>query len=82
MTNFLLMVPGLMTRNTGTYGCLMWKMALGHMQPVGIGLLPIMVIPGYPIIPGDGQLSTTDAGVMMIIMAGNGFRAMNGHLPG
>jgi len=38
-----------------------------------------MATPGYQTIAGDGQRSTTVAGVMMIIMAGNGYQAMNGH---
>lgn len=41
-----------------------------------------MAIPGYPIMNGAGLRSTMGAGAMMIIMAGNGSRAMNGHRHG
>lgn len=37
-----------------------------------------MAIPGYPIIHGDGQLSITAAGVLMIITVGNGSPDTNG----
>ena len=52
------------------------------MLLMAIGRKPNTAVPGCQTIHGDGQLSTTAGGTMMIIMAGNGSRAITGHRPG
>ena len=55
---------------------------LGHTPPTAIGHKLNTVIPGYQTIHGVGQLSIMAGGIMMIIMAGNGYRGTIGHLHG
>jgi len=49
---------------------------------MGIGSGPNMAGPGCQVIVGDGPLSITAVGIMMIITVGFGFLIMNGVLLG
>lgn len=71
-----------MTRNMATYGCLTPKTVSGLTPRAGTGCIPITATPGCLTIPGDGLPFTMAAGALITIMAGSGYRAMNGRLPG
>jgi len=49
------------------------------MPPMATGHKQNMVIPGYQITHGVGQPFITEGGILMIIMDGNGYRAIIGH---
>src|SRR6185503_392470 len=75
------MVNGLTIVTTVTYGYLM-KWVSGHIITMAIGFIPILDGPGYQTTAGAGLRFTMDAGRMIMLTAGCGYRATNGHRHG
>jgi hypothetical protein len=79
----VLMANGYIIRNTGMYGLLIWDRISVRIVPAGIGYgVMNMNGYGYLIMIGDGLHTIMDAGSMILIMDGFGYRVMNGHLRG
>jgi hypothetical protein len=83
MITCLLMVNGFIIHYTDISGIPMRKgaSALTEQEDIGYGLMNMNGF-GFPTIIGVGQLSTTDAGSTILIMAGCGCPIMTGLLHG
>jgi len=76
------MAVGWTIQTMATYGLQMSDLIFGLTHPTAIGLTRTPVGLGYPIILGDGRLSTMADGPTTNIMAGFGFPETFGGLRG
>ena len=65
-----------------TYGFLQQDRHFSLMAHAATGFLPIAAGHGFPIITGDGALSTMEDGLMTVPLAGTGYLVINGLLHG
>ena len=65
-----------------TYGFLLQALTFSLMAQMATGFLPILDGPGFPIITGDGALSTMEDGHLTVPLDGTGFPVTNGLLRG
>ena len=73
---------GLIILTGDLYGYPMQDLISYHIPPTDIGYCLTMAGHGHQIIAGDGHPFIMADGISIIIMAGSGYREMNGVRPG